>query len=95
MLFRSHGVMALPGSFSGCRSSHPPEVTAPNIHSQGLVNPSDQRECYLSRSEQSSRMEWVVCWTPGLQQVSVEKVLPITDGWGLDGGEQEGPHFTP
>lgn len=34
-----------------------------------LRNPSDQRECYLSRSEQSSRMEWVVCWTPGLQQV--------------------------
>lgn len=25
----------------------------------------------------------------------VEKVLPITDGWGLDGGEQEGAHFTP
>lgn len=34
-----HGVMALPGSFSGCLSSHPLEVTAPNIHSQGLETP--------------------------------------------------------
>ena len=52
-----------------------------------LRNPSGQRECVISVGRR--KCQWAVSWIPSLERVDMEKALSVTDGWGLDEGEQE------